>query len=108
MNSAKKNDNIRTTLDYANFDLIASGAKKVEFREAKPYWDRRLMDGTVKTITFSRGYSDTTATYEVIGVHRLRVTLDEEAHERVFTEIPLAVKERDSVYAIHLGKQLGK
>ena len=32
------------------FDLIQSGKKKVEYREIKPYWTRRLLDseGNVK------------------------------------------------------------
>lgn len=26
------------------FDLIASGAKREEYREIKPYWEKRLLD----------------------------------------------------------------
>lgn len=35
---------LHLTLKKKWFDLIASGKKLVEFREAKPYWQRRLLD----------------------------------------------------------------
>jgi len=43
------------------FDLIKSGEKKIEYREAKPFWHSRLKDANGKyikydTIEFINGY----------------------------------------------------
>lgn len=42
------------------FDMIVSGEKKEEYREIKPYYDKRLgylTEGTVTTIILRNGYS---------------------------------------------------
>ena len=41
------------------FDMIASGEKREEYREVKPYWDDRLNwpSGYYDTVTFSNGYA---------------------------------------------------
>lgn len=44
------------------FDQILAGTKKIEYREIKPYWTKRLFEenGTPKnydTISFRNGYS---------------------------------------------------
>ncbi|MBR9683567.1 ASCH domain-containing protein [Candidatus Woesearchaeota archaeon] len=39
------------------FDLIASGKKKVEYREIKPYWTKRLLEKEFDEIYFKNGYS---------------------------------------------------
>ena len=39
------------------FDLIASGKKTKEFREIKPYWDKRLLKKEFDEIHFKNGYS---------------------------------------------------
>lgn len=39
------------------FDMISQGKKKVEYREIKPYWTKRLFDKDYDTITFSNGYA---------------------------------------------------
>jgi len=38
------------------FDLIASGKKKVEYREIKPFWKKRLFDKEYDIIHFRNGY----------------------------------------------------
>ena len=35
-------DQITTTIERRWLDLIATGEKKVEYREIKPYWERKL------------------------------------------------------------------
>lgn len=40
------------------FDKIASGEKKVEYREAKPYWNKRL-NREFNKIIFKNGYAKT-------------------------------------------------
>ena len=108
MSASKPNafENITTTLAYNWYDLIESGAKKVEFREGKPYWDVRLLGHEVKTITFSRGYTSRRMTFEVRGVHRLAATMDEIFSGKTLREIPLEKVDPSTTYAIHLGKRI--
>jgi len=39
------------------FDLIASGKKTKEYREIKPYWNKRLAGKEFDEIHFKNGYS---------------------------------------------------
>lgn len=47
---------LHLTLKKKWFDLIASGEKKEEYREIKPYWDRRLDNNEFDAIQFRNGY----------------------------------------------------
>jgi hypothetical protein len=52
---------LHLTLFKRWFDEILSGTKKIEYREVKPFWKKRLFnpDGSVKSydeIIFSNGY----------------------------------------------------
>ena len=38
------------------FDLILSGEKKEEYREIKPYWEKRLIGKKYDRIIFRNGY----------------------------------------------------
>lgn len=44
------------------FDLIASGKKRMEYREDKPYWQKRLLDGenpkVFDIVRFKNGYGN--------------------------------------------------
>ncbi len=48
---------LHLTLKKKWFDLIASGKKKVEYREVKPYWNKRLLGKVFDEIYFKNGYS---------------------------------------------------
>ena len=54
---------LHLTLKKKWFDLVASGAKTVEYREFKDYWKKRLMDADGKLrcdfdeVHFRNGYS---------------------------------------------------
>lgn len=53
---------LHLTLKKKWFDLIASGEKKIEYREYKPYWQKRLLTNTgdarvFDEIHFVNGYS---------------------------------------------------
>ena len=48
---------LHLTLKRKWFDLIASGAKKIEYRDYKPYWIKRLLGKTYDEIHFRNGYS---------------------------------------------------
>ena len=55
-------DTLHLTLHRKWFDEILSGRKKIEYREIKPYWTKRLFnsDGSRKPyakIIFRNGYS---------------------------------------------------
>ena len=39
------------------FDMIASGEKKEEYREIKPFWTKRLIGKNYENIIFQHGYS---------------------------------------------------
>lgn len=39
------------------FDKIASGSKWYEFREATPYWQKRLEGRAYRRVTFQMGYA---------------------------------------------------
>jgi hypothetical protein len=47
---------LHLTLKKKWFDLIVSGIKKEEYREIKPYWDKRL-NKKYDTICFRNGYA---------------------------------------------------
>ncbi len=44
---------LHLTLEKRWFDLIASGAKKIEYRIAKPYWQTRLQRGITPRSDFA-------------------------------------------------------
>jgi len=50
---------LHLTLKRKWFDMIASGQKREEYREMKPYWHKRLMcaKGKFDAIRFRNGYS---------------------------------------------------
>lgn len=49
---------LHLTLKKQWFDMIASGQKKEEYREIKPYWEKRLIIGThFDAVSFRNGYS---------------------------------------------------
>lgn len=48
---------LHLTLKKKWFDLIATGEKKQEYRENKPYWQSRLHGKTFNEIHFRNGYA---------------------------------------------------
>ena len=48
---------LHLTLKKKWFDLIKSGEKKIEYREVKPYWKKRIADKSFDLIHFRNGYS---------------------------------------------------
>lgn len=61
---------LHLTLKKKWFDMIASGEKREEYREMKPYWHKRLAGKEYDTIRFRNGYSKTAPvmTVELIGI----------------------------------------
>lgn len=48
---------LHLTLKKKWFDMIASGEKKEEYREIKPYWNLRLSRKSYDAIQFRNGYA---------------------------------------------------
>ena len=48
---------LHLTLKKKWFDMIASGEKREEYREMKPYWSKRLMGHKFDAIQFRNGYT---------------------------------------------------
>ena len=48
---------LRLTLKKRWFEMIASGVKKEEYRELKPYWHKRLLNKDYDMICFRNGYA---------------------------------------------------
>jgi hypothetical protein len=50
---------LHLTLKKKWFDMIASGVKREEYREIKPYWNKRLLCNSKQydTILFRNGYN---------------------------------------------------
>lgn len=48
---------LHLTLKKEWFAMIASGVKKEEYREMKPYWHTRLLNRNYDVIKFRNGYS---------------------------------------------------
>lgn len=79
---------LRLTLFKQWFDEIRNGTKKIEYREVKPYWTKRLFnaDGNIiqyDEIVFTNGYGAT--------LPRMRVEFK-------------GVREQNGKYEIDLGK----
>lgn len=65
---------LHLTLKKKWFDMIASGIKREEYREMKPYWDKRLMLKTYDVIQFRNGYSKNAPTITV-ELHNISIGL---------------------------------
>ena len=68
MNAMK--ETLHLTLHKRWFDAIARGEKTEEYREIKPFWEKRLSRG-YSTIRFRNGYAKNAPEMEVefLGVH---------------------------------------
>lgn len=62
-----KIDTVHLVLRHKWYDMIDSGKKTEEYR-AISTWRRRL-GGNIKFVTFHRGYSSTTMTFEVQSIN---------------------------------------
>ena len=58
------------TLKAQWYDMIESGEKKEEYREIKPYWQKRLEGKDYDTVTFSYGYTKRKMTYKCNGIRK--------------------------------------
>lgn len=98
---------INTTLAFKWYDLIRSGRKKIEYRVASPYWDDRLVGHDIKFFRFSRGYSKTRMTVEVLKIEKMLVSkYDDFGNSPEGTRIPMEEVNENADYLIHLGRVL--
>lgn len=74
------------------FDAILDGTKRIEYREVKPFWARRLEKHHVTMLRLTAGYSKRAPSL-IVGVDRI---------EKI--KSPPTIKNLGpQVYAIHLG-----
>lgn len=52
------------------YDLIKSGHKKYEYREVKPYWDKRLFSKPYTHVCFRRGYTQEKMLFKLTGIEK--------------------------------------
>ncbi len=55
-------------LTHRWYDKIASGEKRYEYREIKPFWTKRLFAKDYTAVRFHRGYTATTMEFELLGI----------------------------------------
>lgn len=87
---------LHLTLKKKWFDLIASGAKKEEYREIKPYWNQRLQTESFDVVEFRNGY----------GKHVPSVTVELQGVDRGLGIVEWGAPEKTMVYIIKLGQIL--
>ena len=86
---------LHLTLKKQWFDMIASGVKKEEYREEKPYWHKRLSKH-YDIIVFKNGYAKDSP---VINVELLGI-------QRSLGILEWGAPENKTVYILKLGKIL--
>ncbi|MCQ2574997.1 MAG: hypothetical protein MJ156_02755 [Alphaproteobacteria bacterium] len=60
------NSNIlHLVLKHKWFDKINSGSKTSEYRQCSDYWNKRLKQHKYDTVTFHKGYTNTTISYKI-------------------------------------------
>ena len=52
------------------FDMIASGEKKEEYREIKPFYENRFQKYSYDTVRFHRGYTDMVMIWKIKHIKR--------------------------------------
>ena len=87
---------LHLTLKKEWFDMIASGIKREEYREKKPYWDRRLMLNHFDAIQFRNGYNKNAPTM-LVEFNKLQSGLG---------IVEWGAPERTPVFILKLGKIL--
>ena len=85
---------LHLTLKKKWFDMIASGAKKEEYREIKPYWNQRLHTESFDVVAFRNGY----------GKHVPSVTVELLGIERGLGIVEWGAPEKTMVYILKLGR----
>lgn len=82
------------TLRRVWFDAIVDGSKKIEFRQIKPYWTKKLEGRAYDVIEFRNGYAQDAPTMQV------------EYDGLTQAEIGYSNGEKEKVYALKLGRVL--
>ena len=64
--------NLRLVLTFKWFTEILLGTKRIEYREINDYWFQIIWrkKAEIKTVTFSRGYTNRIITYDVIKIDK--------------------------------------
>ena len=65
--------NLHLVLTHHWFDEVKSGRKRIEYRKTTLYWYKRIWakwcaGQQIKTVTFARGYTSETITFDVTAI----------------------------------------
>jgi hypothetical protein len=85
---------LHLTLKKKWFDMIAAGEKREEYREIKPYWNKRLQGKRYDAIQFRNGYSKNAP----------KMTVELKNICFGFGIVELGAPERKHVYILRLGR----
>ena len=88
---------LHLTLKKKWFDMIASGVKKEEYREMKPYWHKRLRNKSYDVIRFRNGYAKNSPT----------LTVEYKGLQSGLGIVEWGAPEGKPVYILKMGKILG-
>ncbi|MCP4665145.1 MAG: ASCH domain-containing protein [Deltaproteobacteria bacterium] len=85
---------LNLTLKKKWFYLIFLGQKKIEYREIKSYWDKRLFSKRYTHIKFKNGYNKDAPEFliELLSI------------KKGYTELPYALTPNKFCYCLHLGE----
>lgn len=64
------NRTLHLVLKHKWFDMIASGEKKEEYREIKPYYENRFAKYAYDVVVFHRGYTDIVMEWKIKRIKR--------------------------------------
>ena len=56
---------LHLVLKHKWYDMIASGEKKVEYRELKDFYKKKFFNNDYTHVVFHRGYTDTTIKFKI-------------------------------------------
>lgn len=86
---------LNLVLTFKWFDKIKSGEKVKEYREAKPYWNKRLGYKKYDLVKFQRGYAKNPETmiFKINGIY-------------LEQGLPNDLNISDGVWAIELGERI--
>jgi len=89
---------LHLTLKKKWFDMILSGEKTEEYRDIKPYWDKRLIGNSFDIIRFRNGYKKDSSTFDI----------ECKGISKGFGWVTWGAPKINAVYIIKLGKRLDK
>lgn len=67
-NEVRNTKELHLVLKHKWYDMIASGEKKVEYRELKDYYRKKFYNKNYTHVVFHKGYTNETMTFRIEGI----------------------------------------